>query len=354
MSYKAGGDVRIVMLTSCQSGCDFCHLEGHKSPDEIGVLNPALSGWKTKKGGSLESKLDGLFDADDVQMSMRIAKNMGLNKMHLTGGEPTLHPHLIEVITCFTDNGFEVGITTHGEYSQEKITSLFEAGVSGINFSLHAMNANQYLAMDLVAQNVERKHSKESALKYAEQRVAQKLANIQLAVKYAQQDRRLRIKANTVVRDSETALNIIKWCNNAGVDVRLQRDLNNKQESDIQIQKVIQSLGAKPTRNDLAIGDSSGAGTQYRYKDGLFKVKTFGEVYISSMCNQCPLFGTQKCKERFYGLRIEHGSVSTCIDLQNEHTQFTHQVFLDHLSKNEGIPGEIREQYSAMRRFAEK
>lgn len=177
---------------------------------------------------------------------------------------------------------------------------------------------------------------------------------MQLAVKYAQQDRRLRVKANAVVQSSETALDIIKWCNTEGVDIRLQRDLNNKQASGIQIQQIIHQLEAKPTRHDIAIGDSSGAGIQYRYNEGLFKVKNFGEVYITSMCGSCPLFGKQECKERFYGLRIEHGKVSTCIDVQNEHTQFTHEEFLNQLSRNEGVASEIREQYAAMRRFSEK
>jgi len=353
MNYKAGGDVRIVMLTSCQSGCDFCHLEGHKHTNEVGQLNPALSGWKTRKG-SLEHKLDNLFTKEDAMMAMLIAKNVGLHKMHLTGGEPTLSPHIEQIIELFTDNGFEVGITTHGEFSQEKISKLIDAGVRSINFSLHAINAEQYLAMDLIAQGIAIKNSKEAALQYAKRRIDQKLANIKFACEYAKQDRRIKVKANCVVRTATTAEQIVLWCNDQKVDIRLQRDLNDKEKSEVEISKVIKSLDAQAIRQDIAIGDSSGSGKEYRHKGGLFKVKSFGEVYVSEMCSACPLLGKKHCRERFYGLRIEHEKVTTCIDVQNQQTSFSFEEFLNKLSKNEGVPGEIREQYAAMRRFSEK
>ena len=122
--YNFGGTVRITMLSSCQSGCDFCHLEGHKNSDEIGTLNPAIAGWK-KTG-----RLDNAVTLQDIQQSILIAKALKLDNINLTGGEPTLHPNLVEFIGHLAQAGMSVAMTTHAEIFHKKFEEIADKNIT--------------------------------------------------------------------------------------------------------------------------------------------------------------------------------------------------------------------------------
>jgi len=355
--YKAGGDIRFVLLTSCQSGCDFCHLEGHRSPDEVGAPNKALSGWKTAdRLLPLFNRLGNPVTMEDADYVILIAKKFGLRKVQLTGGEPSLHPNVAAIISRLAQAGLAVGMTTHGEVNTPYFESLLRVGLSGVNFSLHAVTPEQYVAMDLVAQGVRDRRGEERALHFAQAKLDQKIRNIRRAVHYTrEEDRRFSVKVNTVVQNVTTAIAVVEWCNREKVDVRLQRDINNKEQSDALIAVVIRWLEAVPAREDIAIGDSSGSGTEYTYPRGSFKLKTFGEVYVAAMCDDCDLKDTAQCRERFYGIRVEHGKVTLCIDrVTTGITSFSILEFLDQLDKNTGVPAFITQQYADMSKITEK
>lgn len=341
--YKAGGDIRLSLTTSCQSGCDFCHLEGHKSDEELGTLNPALAGWKTAKGNNLLEKLGGIVTQEDLEQVVAIARKMGLTKIHLTGGEPSLRPDILKITEYFRSNGFALGMTSHGETSPNKYREIFTSGLESINFSMHAVTPEDYLAMDLVAQQIERAHGRDRALKYAKGRLRNKFANVLAASK------KLKVKINTVVQNYDATMAIVRWCEKNRMDLRLQRDLNNKTRSMNVIERILSELQAQLVRTELAVGDSSGAGMLYEYGQGTrIKVKYFGEVYVPAMCDECPLKGTADCRECFYGLRMEKGRVVTCIDVKNTKTQFTFSEFLAGLTQPGTVPHQVMEQYRNM------
>lgn len=329
---KAGADVRLVVNTGCQSGCDFCHLEGNKNTKEIGILNPALSGWKnsTRKALPLIERIGGAVSGSDVSAAINICNRLNLRNIHLTGGEPTLNPRILDIISQIRESGLTVSLTTHGEYGPPKLKSLLDSGISGINFSMHAFTPEQYLAMDLVAQ--ERAITNpQKALRYASIRLDMKKANVTSAMRYATEvDKSLKVNVNTVVRDEETTLRILYFANSIGVNLRLQCDLNQKLFSMKIINSVIDTLHAHPVAIDEAIKDSSGSGIHYVYPGGKFKVKKFGEIYIDEMCGDCPLKSTDLCRERFYGVRVQANRVTTCIDKDIPGvTNFTSEEFLD-------------------------
>ncbi len=351
---KAGGDVRLVLLTSCQSGCNFCHLEGNKTEDELGTLNPALAGWKGKRGVPIGERFDNTVRPSDVDMTIKITRELGLSRVHLTGGEPTLHPDLFNIIDKLQSAGIEVGITTHGEISSKRLDKLISSGITGINFSIHASTPEEYLSMDLVAQKLEAEQ-KGKGLHYATNRLRRKKTNIELAARYTREENPdFKVKVNSVVQDADVAKRIVEWGNEIGVQVRLQRDLNNPHRSEDLIGQVIERLGAIPVSEDIAVGDSSGSGTLYEYptnyrQTGKFKVKHFGEIYLAEMCGSCELKGTSDCRERFYGVRIKKDQVTTCIDVEkNGVTSFSQDEFLNQLNKGKGVPIAIKNQYAAM------
>jgi len=346
---KAGGCVRITILTSCQSGCDFCHLEGHKSKQEIGMLNPAISGWK--KSGTF----DNITSMQDIQNAIDIAKAMNLVDVNLTGGEPTLHPDIVSIIRTLNDAKLSVAMTTHAEIAPEKFTKLLNSGLEWMIVSLHAIEPEQYVAMDLVAQDLAIKHSHSTALKYAHARLKNKLANIDLAIEAQRNGIIKGVITNTVLMNLQQTKQIIQYCNDRGILPRVQRDLNKRKESQGLIKELIDDLNATCIRESLATGDSSGAGLDYTYISGLshkigsFRLKDFGDVYINTMCNGCALKNTEGCRERFYGIRVEPSKVRTCIDLNRENlTAFEAKEFLRQIHISGTVPEGIFKNYKEM------
>jgi cyclic pyranopterin phosphate synthase len=330
--YKAGGDVRLVLLGRCQSACNFCHEEGcsGKTEDPVSITQ--------------------------VMQIARIARFLGLSKIHLTGGEPTLHPVLGEILDFLNKEAFVVGITTNGEIPTKCFTGMLQHPLGGINFSVHALTAEQYLEMDLHAKEIEGKRGHNEALVYSQNRIDMKLGNIAEALLYARKiDPRFKVKVNTVVQNSDVAYDIVVWANSIGANPRMQCNLNTLEKSERLIEEVVKRLHAREVRKELAIGDSSGSGTLYEYTGGTFKVKHFGNIYIPSMCDECPKKGTSGCRERFYGVRISSRGVYTCIDrVVSGQTRWTLSEFEAQLRKNVGVPAEIREQYAHMRALTEK
>ncbi len=349
MRYKSGGDIRLIMTTSCQSGCDFCHLEGNTAKDKDGTLNPILSDWmKRSKSLPLVERLTHPFRVTDVPKVAEVAKKIGNSHVHLTGGEPTIHPEIVEIISAFKQSGVVVGMTTNGEIAPKIFKNIMTSGIDKINFSLHALTCEEYLAMDLIAQGLARNNSHDIALNYAATRLKNKQTNLEAAAEYSATSS-LKIAANTVVRDADTTINIIKLCHKLGIKCRLQRNLNHKDASDIVLGEVITRSGAQLISIDKAIGDSSGSGKNYISNFGNFRVKEFGEIYIPNMCDQCPLKGTDECREKFYGLRIENGQVGTCLDVATEgKTRFSIDEFLLLTDKPGSVPHEISQSYKNM------
>ncbi len=66
---------------------------------------------------------------------------LGCRKIHLSGGEPTLHPHLAELIAHITGRGLRVTMTTNATLiNRERAGLLAEAGLNGVNVSIDSPN----------------------------------------------------------------------------------------------------------------------------------------------------------------------------------------------------------------------
>lgn len=344
LEVKSGASIRITMLSSCQSGCNFCHLEGYKSKDEIGTLNPALSQWRET------GKLDNLVTVQDIQNAIQIAKALKITDVNLTGGEPSLHPQAIEFINLLAKEDLCVAMTTHAEMSTTKFKEFLNSGLSWVIISLHAITAEQYVSMDLIAQQLSKSHSYETALKYAGNRLRNKLQNIELAIEAKKNGNIDGVLTNTVLLNLEQSQQIIAYANDRGMLPRIQRDLNEKERSQQLLDELITSLKAMPVKEIQAIGDSSAAGTDYSYlhntKVNHFRLKDFGDIYVKEMCDGCKKKGTRFCREKFYGVRIEPGQIRTCIDWDSKDiTVFEPTDFLKQINLAQTVPAAISRQY---------
>lgn len=335
--------IRLILTGSCQSGCSFCHLEGNRPSGYYG-LHPDIAGWKEKKQNMpLIQRLSYPINTEDVRSTIKLAKLLKIPEIHLTGGEPTLHPNVCEFVSLIHNSGLWVKLTTHGEYSEDVLQKLVHARLNSIVFSMHCATESEYLSMDLVAQEMQEKYGLEKALLYSKSRLDMKKRNILHALKY----RNLSVKANHVVRDSSAAIGVIHFSNKHGLEIRLQRNENRREESDIIINDIIAILNAKKVGEEYSYYDSTGGISTYQYRlvngyKGTFKIKSFSKVYFPLICDGCVFKGTRQCREMFYGIRAQHNQIRVCIDRHDDKVLYS---FNDILSNKNGIVTELKKQY---------
>lgn len=82
---------------------------------------------------------------EDWQRLLPILKAMGIHKVRLTGGEPTLHPRLLELVSLLTDTGFEeTALTTNG-FRLEKLAPEFrKRGLTRVNVHLDSLSSDGF------------------------------------------------------------------------------------------------------------------------------------------------------------------------------------------------------------------
>lgn len=117
-------DSRINLCTTCNQRCLFCCAFGTQRPVDFDVLKRAVRYHQTRKENRPEQV-----------------------RLTLTGGEPTLHPRLVDLVSYARSVGFaEIYLQTNGVRlaDAELTAALYHAGVSGIMLSLHSHREEVY------------------------------------------------------------------------------------------------------------------------------------------------------------------------------------------------------------------
>lgn len=105
------------ITTSCNLSCAFCHRYNHRSE---------------------------YYDAKNIDTTMMILKDKGINSVIISGGEPLLHPDLFEVMEKLYQNGFELDICTNGTIMNDRVISSLSRYVSEISISIDGMTAERH------------------------------------------------------------------------------------------------------------------------------------------------------------------------------------------------------------------
>lgn len=112
-------DLRISLTQRCNLRCVFCHMEGQL---------PATAE----------------LDAEEIERSVRAAVKVGVNRVKLTGGEPTLRPDIVEIVRRISSHVDEVSMTTNGLRLTALAADLKSAGLDRVNVSLPSPNPEVY------------------------------------------------------------------------------------------------------------------------------------------------------------------------------------------------------------------
>jgi len=117
--------VRISLTDRCNFDCIYCHNEG--LGDTRGPMDPQ----------------DGEMSADDVVRFLEVAREFDVQKVKFTGGEPLLRGDLEEIVRRTPDD-MEVSLTTNGTFLPDRAEGLKDAGVSRVNVSQDALDADAF------------------------------------------------------------------------------------------------------------------------------------------------------------------------------------------------------------------
>ncbi len=123
--------IRILLNNVCNAKCFYCHNEGQKPALTKNKINPEFVG--------------------------RLLDNVFTSEVVISGGEPTLHPRIVEISKEIKKRGIKLTLNTNGSMGQ-RLESLYDI-VDGIKFSIDAVNKSAYekikkIPYEVVLQNL--------------------------------------------------------------------------------------------------------------------------------------------------------------------------------------------------------
>lgn len=115
--------LRVSLTDACNLRCVYC------MPDDI-VFRPAAA----------------LMQDDEILTLLRVAASLGVDKIRLTGGEPTVRRGIVELVRAIRAiPGIQrVAMTTNGIKLAELVEPLAEAGLGQVNISIDSLKPDRF------------------------------------------------------------------------------------------------------------------------------------------------------------------------------------------------------------------
>jgi GTP 3',8-cyclase len=112
--------LRISITNRCNVKCFYCHHDGIVPKDYEMTSN-------------------------EIERIVDVAKEIGIEKIRLSGGEPLIRDDIIEIVTKISSIGFrDISLTTNGVLLGEKAEDLYNAGLTRVNVSFDTLNPETY------------------------------------------------------------------------------------------------------------------------------------------------------------------------------------------------------------------
>lgn len=293
--------LRVKIGDTCGLTCTFCHNEGtpvaadnrNRSAGTFTIGGPSgrMSIYAATNGASF---LPAAIPTDErfgqVLASLRDA--LDLTEVHLTGGEPTLHPGVADLTRIAVDAGYTVGMTSNGENGRNVLPGCAQAGLDRVNFSIFGTTANEL---------AEVQHAKYRNPKLAERKIKELHDSIS-----ACEANGVKASANIVVLDDSHAPRVHRLLDEYSphLTVRLLNSLDHGTASVDAIEAILVERGAVPEANYVTAG-VSGSRTSYRLPDGRrVYFKQIRPVRLLQTCAGCQFNNDTDCEEGFYGVRL--------------------------------------------------
>ena len=174
-------DLRVSLTDRCNLRCTYC------MPADFAQWIPG----------------DHLLTADELITVVRIAIENGIDEVRLTGGEPLLHPQVVDIVRGISQlpNAPKLSLTTNAIKLAELAQPLKDAGLERINISLDTLHPDRFLEL-----------TKRDRFEATMQGIAAaKAAGL------------LPLKINTVLmrgHNDDEAVDLLKWAMELGAQLR--------------------------------------------------------------------------------------------------------------------------------------
>ncbi|MFH9584043.1 radical SAM protein [Streptomyces luteogriseus] len=286
---KPDRTLRVKIIDACGLACSFCHNEGTPvtSPGSTGRVSIYL---RANGADFLPARI-----AADTHFATALAAVRGslpTNEVHFTGGEPTLHPDLPDLITIARRLGLTVALTSNGENGAAVLPAAAAAGLDRINLSVFGTTPAELAAVQT---------PRLASPKLAERKLAALDATIETATAHG-----IKVSANIVIPDREHVDRVLRIIERHGrsVVVRMLVSLEDGGASLAAMQDVVDHLGAVPVRRIITAG-ASDQRVRYRLPDGrTLYAKSIRPVRLPETCADCRFNNPDDCQEGYYGVRL--------------------------------------------------
>lgn len=306
--------VRLKVINDCQWTCNFCHNEGTELPEgangqyRVSVfLDPNIR--NLPPVGSIKVNPLTLEQLDSL-------RDLGIDEVHLTGGEPTLHPDLPELVSHLATSGFKVKMTSNGQTVTKRLQEIIAAGVSGITFSILSLNPEEFLT----TQNPPKLPGLDP-LKWAQRMIDRGTENIKMAKALG-----IDVKINTAVlgeEDYPRVDSVRRFAEENDITLILLPSLGEKDLTQPAVFNYARMHGEFQGNKDN-INNANGAEIFLTASGSQMRAKYLRELYPDVVCRGCEHNGKSSCLEKFYGIRMEFRDgdpyVRLCLQQSNPKT----------------------------------
>ena len=262
--------LRVKITGACNRTCNFCNEEGDMRT--IIPVDPDPAFFECVYG---------------------LTEKLLLTRVMLTGGEPTLHPKLREIVMGISSPN--ISVTTNGIrlLSTEEWIELREAGLRKVTVSIHDATPQSFMQLE----------TRQRQFGWAILALESQKQNLIHASEAG-----LSVSVNTVAHHSYGQ--VLRVLDSLGdlqrkypFSIKLLNDLANIEKSQQIIRDVCQSLGARTIKEERRAG-SSNTTILWETDSGLrFSTKMAYPYFFNPICSECPI--KTQCHEGFYGVRLE-------------------------------------------------
>lgn len=307
--------LRVKILDSCGMTCRFCHNEGTPVViDNMGRINGEWTDAGQSGRMSIYLATNGarflpavVLPDKEFRRTLKLMRDsLEMDELHLTGGEPTLHPKLPEIMWLARTVGYRVCMTSNGENGARILSLCANAGLDRINFSIFGTTAEELAQVQ---------HEKFQNRQFAERKIHSLRESVQVAINNG-----IKASANIVVPDYNHAPRVRHLLEEFTPDlsIRLLNSLDDGQVSIDAIHQILSDLKAIPVARHVTAG-VSGSRTAYRLpSERIVYFKQIRPVRLPQTCIGCRFNNDTDCQEGFYGVRLYRDSnggyqVGVCI-----------------------------------------
>lgn len=307
--------VRIKVTNDCQWTCTFCHNEGTEIPRN----QPKRASIFLDNNAIMLPPVEIMPIKAETIGKIAALREMGIDEVHLTGGEPTLQRLLPDFVRGLTDYGFKVKMTTNGQARPGMIKQLAEAGLSGITFSIISFDPEEFVTTQRI-----------KSIPWATTMIARAKANIILAKELG-----IDVKINTVVsgsHDYPRVDSIREFAQANEIKLVLLNCLGGGDKAQQAVFDYAERHGDFAGTTEFTNNGKGSA--HFILPDGtIIDAKYLRPYHLDVVCGSCEHNGKDTCVEKFYGLRMEFRGgnlyMRLCVQKTNANTVMPLSNFID-------------------------